>query len=71
MTHINRKVYGIFMLLSDIGGFICLFYGMGALFMRIFNFNSAENFLINRLYVSASQDKDSKNDQSNVLDNKR
>ena len=48
------------MLLGDVGGFSGLLYAAGSVLIKIFNFASAENFVVHSLYANEVDDKGNK-----------
>ena len=48
---IERSVYNLLMLLGDVGGLYGLLFSVFATLNSIFNFQKAENFLVQSLYI--------------------
>ena len=50
MIHIERKLYTVFDMLSDVGGLLWILMTMAALFDEIWNYQAFDNFMISRLF---------------------
>ena len=54
LIQIERTVYNVFLLLSDVGGLIGLLFSLSAGLLKLLNFESMENGLVGELYVNDS-----------------
>ena len=50
MIHIERKLYTVFDMLSDVGGLLGILTTFAAFFNSIWNYQAFDNFMVSRLF---------------------